>query len=100
MIKCASEGGATQYKVPNRNFAGIFVPITPFINYSSVLEHSIATELSEMKLTMRQHEADLTTLQIELRKNKYWKFEAERKRDNLLKVGFQNYISNRYKYSD
>ena len=77
----------------------LFDSITPFINYSSVLEHSTDTELSEMKLTMRQHEADLTKLQIELRKNKHWKFEAERKRENLLKVGFQNDISNRYEYN-
>ena len=65
----------------------------------SPLEYSIATDFSEMKLTIWQREADLATLQIELRKNKHWKCEAERKRDNLLKVGFQNYISNRYEYS-
>ena len=45
-----------------------------------------------MKLTMRKHEADLTSLQIELCKNMHLKFEAESKRDNLVKVGFQNDI--------
>ena len=42
-----------------------------------------------MKLTMRKHETDLTSLQIELCKNKHLKFEAESKRDNLVKVGFK-----------
>ena len=47
-----------------------------------------------MKLSMRKHEADLTSLQIELCKNKHLKFEAESKRDNLVKVGFKMIFQN------
>ena len=49
-------------------------------------------EFSEMKLEKRELEANLTSIRLELSENEHLKLDAEIKRDDLAKVGFQNDI--------
>ena len=54
--------------------------------------HWKPSEFSDMKMEKRELEANLTSIRLELSENEHLKLDAEIKRDDLAKVGFQNDI--------